>query len=242
MKLLPVLLPAAMLSAVCACAAAEPLAGRWEGAVHIPALEIPLVIDVAPDDSGQWRGSATVPGFGAKGVTVGKLKVTADTLACTIDGAMGGPELTAHLAGDGTLQGEYVQGGNKAALSLHRVGAAQVELPRVSTAVRKELEGAWEGEYELMGTKRKVFLDLTNESGKPAAVKLTIIGKRENKVPVSMIIDDVPYMTISSQEFQLSFELRHDAQANTLSGDFTQGPFEVPVSLHRPVKTGGTSK
>ena len=235
-------LPALLLCAAGVGASAEPLAGRWEGAARVPSRDIPLVIDIAPDDAGQWRGSATVPGFGVKGAPLTGIKVTAGTLAFAINGAMGQPEITAHLSGDGTLEGEFRQGGNTAPLSLHKAGDAQVELPRTSTAVRKELEGSWVGEYELSGYKRQVLLDLANQPGKPAEARLTIIGKRENKVPVSLLIDEGAFLSLSSQEFQLSFELRYNPASNELTGDFAQGPFEAPVTLHRPAKTGGTSK
>ena len=221
---------------LCAAAlwgAAGAPAGRWEGTVKLPARDVPLVIDLAPDAAGVWRGSATSPGYGVKGAPLDKLSVTGNEVTFTIRGGLGGPEFRGQLTADGTLAGEYKQAGNAAPFSLHRTGDAQVELPRTSTAVRAEAVGSWQGEFELMGYKRRALLELADREKGGATAKFMVIGRRENQIPVSLVTDEGGYITVESREFGITLELRLDAGSGELTGTFTQGPFDAPVTLRR---------
>src|ERR1043165_9338326 len=51
--------------------------GRWEGEARIPGAPLPLVLDLAPDASGAWRGSVILPGLGVKGAPLAAVSVEA---------------------------------------------------------------------------------------------------------------------------------------------------------------------
>ena len=128
------------------CPAAEPFAGRWEGSVQIPGNDLVLVIDLSPDNHGAWIGSITIPGLGTKGVSLKDIVVKESEATFSMASAAGrGPDATfkGHLNGNGMLAGDFVQGGNTAPFELKQIGPPQVELPRRSTVVSKELEGEW---------------------------------------------------------------------------------------------------
>lgn len=136
--------------------AAESAAGRWEGSVQIPGQELRLVLDLSHENGKGWVGSIIVPDFGVKGAPLVDLHVRSSDLAFAIKGALGNErvgkaELKAHLTADGHLAGDFRQGGNTAPFVLAKTGPPQVELPLHNTAVSKELEGEWKGEYELTG-------------------------------------------------------------------------------------------
>jgi hypothetical protein len=143
--------------------AAENAAGRWEGSAQIPGLDLKLVVDLSEDTAKGWIGSIIVPGFGVKGAQLVDLHVTSSEVACAIKGALGNEragkaELKAHFTQDGHLAGDYTQGGNSAPFVLEKTGPAQVDLPPRSTAVSKELEGEWKGQYEMNGYGRQVTM------------------------------------------------------------------------------------
>jgi hypothetical protein len=147
--------------------AAESAAGRSEGAVQIPGEELRLVLDLSEENGKGWIGSIVVPGFGVKGAPLVDLQVRSSDLAFAIKGALGNErvgkaELRAHLTGDGHLAGDFTQGGNTAPFVLAKTGPPQVELPPRNTAVSKELEGEWKGEYELTGYVRHVTMKFSN--------------------------------------------------------------------------------
>ncbi len=114
------------------------------------------MVDLARDGSGAWVGSMIIPGFDVKGAPLGHVKVSDDDVAFDAGEALGiapdGPAtFAARLDGAGAMKGEMKQGGNVAPFTLKRVGQAQVELAPKSTAVARETEGRWIGEYVFAG-------------------------------------------------------------------------------------------
>ena len=223
------------LSAATACWAAEPLAGRWEGLAQIPGNELTLVVDLAPDNNSTWQGSITIPGLNAKGVSLKDVVVKAPDASFTIKAGAGrGLEATfkAHLSGNGVLTGEFAQGGHTAPFELKQTGTPQVELPSRSTVVTKEIQGEWQGEYQLFGYPRKVSLKLVN-NGDQAAAEFVIVGKRVNNLPVDLVTQEGLLLTIFSHETGITFEGRLGKDGSEINGTLSQGPIDVSLTLKR---------
>src|SRR4051812_21131758 len=219
--------------------AAETAAGRWEGVAQIPGQELPLVVDLSDDGGKGWTGSIIVPGFGVKGAQLVDLHVRGGDLDFVIKGALGNEragraEIKAHLTADGHLAGDFKQGGHSAAFVLAKTGAAQVELPPKNTAVAKELEGEWKGDYEMMGYARHATMKFSNRGAEGAALEFTIVGKKVNNVPVSLVTQDEDFVTVKSEEFGITFEGRFNRAAGELKGTLSQGAMEAPLVLRRP--------
>lgn len=229
-----------LLSAVLLCQASEPAAARWEGTVQIPGRELRVVIDLAQDSHGQWTGSAIVPGFGIKGALLSDIDVKGSDVAFTIKGALGDPKFKGRLTADSTLSGDYQQGGNTAPFTLQKAGPPQVEPPRHSTSIRKELEGTWQGEMDFMGTV-KARLDLANQPGGNATAKFTLTRTRENPLPLNLVNDEGGILTLEATDFGITYEGRFRQEANEITGTFQQGPIEVMLVLH-PAKSGNGAR
>jgi hypothetical protein len=218
--------------------AAESAAGRWEGAAQIPGHELKLIIDLSDEGGKGWVGSIIVPGFGVKGAPLVDLHMRGGDLAFAIQGALGNAragraELKAHLTSDGHLAGDFTQGGNSAPFVLEKTGTAQVDLPLRNTAVSKELEGEWKGDYEMMGYARHATIKFANRDADGAAVEFVIVGKKVNNVPVSLVRQDGDFVTVKSDEFGITFEGRFVKEAGEIKGTVSQGPMEAPVLLRR---------
>ena len=220
-------------------AAETAAAGRWEGVAQIPGQELRLIVDLSQEEGKGWIGSITVPGFGVKGAQLVDLHVRGGDLDFAIKGALGNEragkaELKAHLTSDGHLAGNFNQGGNSAPFVLEKTGPAQVELPPKSTAVAKELEGEWKGDYEMMGYARHATMKFANRGAEGAALEFTVVGKKVNNVPVSLVTQDEDFVTVKSDEFGITFEGRFNKAAGELKGTISQGPLEAPLTLRRP--------
>jgi len=220
------------------CQAAESAAGRWEGAVQIPGHELKLIVDLSDEGGKGWIGSIIVPGFGVKGAPLIDLHVRGGDLAFAIKGALGNEragraELKAHLTSDGHLAGDFAQGGNSATFVLDKTGRAQVELPPRNTAVSKELEGEWKGDYEMMGYARHATMKFANRGADGAAVEFVIVGKKVNNVPVNLVTQDGDFVTVKSDQFGITFEGRFVKEAGEIKGTLSQGPMEAPLLLRR---------
>jgi hypothetical protein len=218
------------------CLAAEPFAGRWEGAVEIPGSELNLVIDLAPDNSGAWAGSVTIPGLGAKGLPLTDILIKGSDATFAIKtGPIRGLEATfkAQLITNSRLTGEFRQGGNTAPFELKQIGPPQVEQPPRSTTINKEIEGEWVGEFQLFGYPRKVSLKLTNNAEHGATAEFVVVGKRVNNLPVDLVTQEGNLLSIHSHETGITFEGRFLKETGEIRGSFSQGPIEVPLVLHR---------
>jgi hypothetical protein len=219
------------------CQAAEIAAGRWEGVAQIPGNELKLIVDLSDEGGKGWTGSIIIPGFSIKGAELADLHVRGGELDFAIKGALGNErsgrtELKAHLTADGHLAGDFKQGGNSAPFVLSKTGPAQVDLPPRSTAVAKEVEGEWKGDYEMLGYARHATLKFSN-GGAEAAVEFTIVGKKVNNVPVSLVTQDGDFVTVKSNEFGITFEGRLSKQAGEIKGTLSQGPMEAPLVLRK---------
>jgi hypothetical protein len=220
------------------CQAAESAAGRWEGIAQIPGNDLKLVVDLSDEGGKGWTGSIIVPGFGVKGAELADLHVRGGDLTFAIKGGLGNAragraELKAHLTPDGHLAGDFTQGGNSAPFVLEKTGPAQVELPPRSTAVSKEVEGEWKGDYEMMGYARHATLKFSNRATEGAALEFVIVGKKVNNVPVSLVTQEENFITVISEDFGITFEGRLNKEAREIKGTLTQGSLEAPLVLRR---------
>ena len=219
-------------------AVAENAAGRWEGSIQIPGRDYPVIVDLDQTGGKDWAGSIIIPGLGIKGAPLIDLVVTGSEISFTIKGALrnervGPAKFQASLGEGGMWKGTFVQAGNSAPFSAERTGPAQVDFPRRSTAISKELEGEWKGEYEMTGYPRQVTLTLKNQAAGPATAQLVIVGKRTNQPPIELITEEGGLLTLTSPEFLISYEGRLQKGASAIKGTFTLGPYEVPLQLQR---------
>jgi hypothetical protein len=232
------LLATILFASAALCQAAENAAGRWEGSAQIPGGALQLIVDLSEESGQGWIGSIIIPGFGVKGAPLVDLHVRSSDLAFAIKGALGSEragkaEIRAHLDADGHLSGDFRQGGNTAPFVLKKTGPPQVELPPHSTAVSKELEGEWKGEYELNGYPRHVTMKFVNRGADGAGVEFIIVGKKTNNVPVSLVSQEGDFLSLKSDEFGITYEGRFHSGAGEINGTFTQGPFELPLIMRR---------
>ena len=225
-----------LLLSVGTVSADAPESGRWEGTIAIPGQDLSVVVDLAQDTAGQWQGSVIVPPMRISGAAVSDISVDASKVSFAIKSALadqraGPAKFNGQFASDGTLAGDFIQGGNTARFRLTKTGAPQVAKPPHSTAVAKELEGEWQGGYELLGYPRKVTLKLQNRGAEGATAEWVIVGRKTNNLPVSLVRQENEFLIVDSADTGLSFEGR--AGKDGIKGIITQGPMEIPVLMKR---------
>jgi len=220
------------------CFAADTAAGRWEGSVQIPDFPLNVVVDLDHDASGALIGSIIFPALNIKGAQLTDIVVADADVSFALKGVLTDPQtgpakVHAHLDTTGSMTGNFTQAGNSTTFSLKRTGSAQVDLPVRSTAVSGEFAGKWVGEYELMGYARHVTLTLTNHESASASAEFIIVGKKVNNLPVDLVTQDGAFLRIESHEIGINFEGRFRKDTGEISGTYEQGPFELPLVLHR---------
>ena len=129
------------------------------------------------------------------------------------------------------MTGNFEQAGNRAPTTLNKTGAPQVEHPPRNTAVAKQLEGEWKGDYEVLGFTRHVSIKFTNRGPDGAAAEFVIVGRKHNNLPVDLVMQEGDLVTVDSHEIGISFEGR--LQNGKLTGAIRQGAIETPLVLER---------
>jgi hypothetical protein len=205
---------------------------------QVPGRELKLIVDLSEESGKGWIGSIIIPGLAIKGAPLIERKAGGPELVFEIKGALGNEkaglaEIQAHLTTERRLEGNFKQGGNSAPFVLEKTGPPQVELSPRNTAVSKELEGEWKGEYELMGYARHVTMKFTNRGPEGAGLEFIVVGKKTNNVPVSLVSQEGDFLSIKSDEFGMTYEGRFRKETREINGTLTQGPFEVPLVMRR---------
>jgi hypothetical protein len=219
-----------LLTCAAICRASEPAEARWEGSILIPGRELSVVIDLAQDASGKWIGSAILPGFSVKGAPLSDIAVNGVEVSFAIKEALAGPSFQGRVDRE-TLAGEFQQSGNRAPFRLQKIGPPQVDPPRTGTAVSKELEGEWQGEFLVNGNKVNAILKLENHAGAPATAQFRVVGKRETNLPVDRVTLEGEWLTVRASEFQIAYQGQF--RGGEIGGVFKQGPFESTLVLRR---------
>jgi len=211
--------------------------GRWEGLIQVPGRDLSLIVDLKPDSSGRWTGSMIIPGLGIKGAPLSELGVSDTDVQFGAGTLLAGPSgpatFKAHLVAAGAMAGEMKQAGNVASFSLRKVGPAQVESPPRSTAVARELEDEWRGEFELGGYPRHVTVTLENHADAAATARFVVAGKKTNDLPVDLVIQEGALLRIESQATQINYEGRFFKESSEIRGSIELGSMELPLTLRR---------
>jgi hypothetical protein len=225
LKLIPIVFFAAALP----CRAEDVISGRWEGSAQIPDEELTLVVDLAQENSA-WVGSIIIPGFDVKGVPLTDIAVKQSDVSFSAKGPLG-VRMKLRLDGNGKMTGNLEQAGNVAPMSLQKNGPPQVEHPPRNTAVAKELEGEWKGDYQMLGYTRHVSIKFTNRGPDGAVAEFVIVGRKTNNLPVDLVTQEGDLVTVDSRGIGFSFEGR--LKEKKLSGAIRQGAIETPLVLER---------
>ena len=155
--------------------AQDAISGRWEGTAQIPDDEVSLVVDLA-QENGAWVGSIIIPGLGVKGAPLTDINMKPPDVNFAVKGALG-IQLKLRLDVSGKMSGDFQQAGNRATTTLQKTGPPQVESPPRNTAVAKELEGEWNGDYEMLGYTRHVSIKYTHRQTTGVTANFVIVGR-----------------------------------------------------------------
>jgi hypothetical protein len=206
--------------------------GHWEGNIQMPKRELGIAVDLAKNAKGAWIGSMSMVGSSAIDVPLDSVAV--EDMAVRFTASL--PEQTSfdgHLSADASsLSGTVSNAVGGVPFQLARTGEADVKVPRPSSALSKEFEGAWEGTHEDNGTVRPVGLKMWPAGDGTAAAKLIVVDKGNLEIPVTTV-------TIKGMELQLEARAVSGTYRGTLgaggeiAGEWSEGPVHFPLTFKR---------
>jgi CubicO group peptidase (beta-lactamase class C family) len=102
-------------------AAAQDLAGHWEGAIELPGTKLAVDLDFVKQADGTLKGDISIPAQGAKDLPLAGIKSEGPDVAFAIAGVPGDPTFQGKFSADGEkIAGRFSQGGGSFAFELGR--------------------------------------------------------------------------------------------------------------------------
>jgi hypothetical protein len=224
-----------VLSAQLALADSAAASGHWDGAIQVPGKALGIQVDLAKNAKGEWMGTIDIPAQHLKSFPLSSVAVKGNAVSFLLKGPPGDPKFDGTVSADGnSLSGNFTQGGAALTFGLKRTGEARIETPAKSTAISKEVEGAWEGTLDTGGQQLRLTLKMTNQADGTAAGTMISVDQGGAVIPIT---------TITQKGSSLKLELKSingvyagEVKDGTLAGQWTQGPGTFPLVFKRPAK------
>jgi CubicO group peptidase (beta-lactamase class C family) len=149
---------------------APDMSGVWEGTITLPGIPLGITIEFTKAADGTLAGKIDIPLQNAKGLPLGNIKVAAESVIFDLLGVPGEPRFLGTIADDGkSISGDFTQGGGEFPFSLKRQDAAQA--------------AAAEGVFKNKLDRLRVVVDSLRKVWKVPGVGLGII--KDDKVILS---------------------------------------------------------
>lgn len=216
-----------------ACLAAASMVGDWGGTLQVGDQGLRLVVHVTEGDDGALSATMDSLDQGAMGIKVDTVELNGDQFRFTISQIRGSYEGT--LAEDGSaIEGNWSQGPGSMPLRLDRMAkgekleAAKPRLFEDSSLAR--LKGKWLGTLTAGAQELRVILRVEQRDG-GFFVAIDSPDQGAKGIPVSSIRLDESAITFESQAVAGSFTGDLNEAATEISGTWSQGGADLPLTL-----------
>jgi hypothetical protein len=209
--------------------AANP-SGHWEGAISLPSGDLPIELDLAKNDKGQYFGTVSQPTQKLKGFPISSVTVKNNAIALElVGGSLGGV-----LKNDGkSISGEFAPSGRieTVPFSLTRKGDAQIEGPPKNAPIGKDLEGVWKGTLTVEGDEFPIVLKMSNQpDGTSTAVMNSVNEGFE--LPVA-VVQKGASLTLDVKILSSSYSGTLNTAGTELAGTYTTHGMSLPLNFYR---------
>ena len=210
------------------------VAGHWEGSVHLPAMDVPLEIDLDNNASGELAGTFGQPAQKLRGLPLSNVTLDARTVAfartsgSTFRGTLevDGTAITGQLASVtfGTLP-----------VTLTRTGDAHIEASPRNPPISKEMTGVWTGTIDL-DSGYHVILRMANQADGTSTGTMVSVDEHGLELPVA-VTQKGSTLAVEVPSLGASFSGALNAAGTELAGNYkTAQGAEVPLTLRRENK------
>jgi hypothetical protein len=222
-----------MLGLVAVAGAQPDPTGHWEGTLDVNNRQIQLALDLAKNAKGEWIGTVGAVTMNAVGIPISGIAVTGKTVKFTVKEWPNEPAFDLSLAGEGKLSGTISTTQGSVPLELKRTGEAKVELSAPSPAVSKELEGDWEGKLDIPSGAFVLVVHFKNQADGTVAATMDSVTQGASGLPLNNVKQTGAQVVFELRRIGGRFEGRLDKSGAKLSGDWSQGPNSVPLTLQK---------
>ena len=171
--------------------------GYWEGTVSLPAGQLPVQIDLMPEDEqGVWTGKIDIPAQGIHRLTLDGVTVQERAVMFKLPGLPGDPVFNGSLNSNGsTIVGNYVHGKQVFPFTLERKPApdtredlealyAEFQAPGTPG---EGIVGRWRALLEAGPAKLRLVLNVTRAEDGTLSASMDSVDQGHTGMPISLI-------------------------------------------------------
>lgn len=228
MRLLTISLFIALLAG-----AAFPQAGHWEANLQVPDLVIGLAVDLDKNAKGEWTGSFGVPAQKIAGLAVVDLKVEGPSVKFKVAGLPGAPSFELKLSGESKLAGTLISPQGELPVEFEKKGDAKVELPVMSPAVSKELEGDWMGSIDAPNGTLNLIVHFKNQPDKTVLATMDSPDQGAKDLPLSDIVQKELDVEFKLRMANAGYKGKLNKEGTGMTGEWSQGGGTLPLKLKK---------
>ena len=204
--------------------------GHWQGALQTPSMQVPFDLDLAKDASDRLSGTLSVPAQKIKGLPLTKVEIDGTALSFQ---ARSDQPFTGTLSDDRqSITGEFLISGNSLPFTLTRTGAAQIEAPRKSAALSRQLEGTWTATLIVEGMPHRLVMTLVNHADGSASGRIVNEGEGGLELPIAIVAHGAA-VTIETLPVASTVTATLNENGTELDGTIAQGSATAHVTFRR---------
>lgn len=204
--------------------------GHWAGSVDVPNTPLAFEVDLSWA-TGQLTGTVSIPSQGLRGLPLTKIEQSG--LGITFE-ARTDQGFDATMAADGkSMSGYYRIQDYTFPFTLTRTGAAAIDPPPTSPRISSALEGTWNGTLAVNNTRMRLVLTLSNRPDGRSIGSVTNLDQGSLQIPIATIAEMGSQVTLGLRVIPSSFSGTLDTERGELTGTYTQGTSNIPVTFTR---------
>lgn len=202
--------------------------GHWKGTIDIPNNPREFDVDLATTADGELTGTATA----ADHVTVPLLKATMHGRKIVFFVRTDQPFDGELAPSAGIIAGTVTLNGYALPFSMSRTGEPRIDPPPTSRAVSRALEGVWNGTLAAGDRTLRLVVTVRNQPDGTALAQSVSVDEGGLMLPL-VVVEDGANVTFQSRGVPITFAGILNAAGTQLTGTFTQGATNIPLSLTR---------
>jgi hypothetical protein len=216
---------------------AEDPVGVWVGDLKIPGADLHLAVHLRRDGAGALSGSFDSLDQGVRGLPLGEITASADSLTFTVPNILG-TFTGAWQPGTKHWSGTWRQG--QANLPLELARGEVLPAPTVVGPTVVGLDGDWAGVLDINGSQLRLALHVKTTPAEGTKATLDSIDQNALGIPVSAISREGPHVRLELKALAATFDGTLEPGNQKIVGTWTQSSLSLPLTLQQ--RPGGAKQ
>ncbi len=207
--------------------------GHWEGTISLPSGALGILVDLTCQGE-VWQGTIDIPMQGLRGYKLDPVNVDGPAVEFTLPGVPGNPHFAGRIVAD-AISGDFTQGPGRFSFKLERKPApAPIAGPSEKSVPGPGLVGHWLGSLKPMpGIELRIALEVTGVTADKLEGFLVSLDQGKARLPISELTERDRIVHLESKKVGGVFDGKLNGDGSELVGEWQQGGLTNPLTFKR---------